>query len=302
MLRSLSYFLPFLLGATQVAAQSCTLQFDGRVPKNFTADQFDADNGLFNPDFVKGAGLKFSELLELSDRTTLFDLNSQSFVLTINDSSIFAPSPDNVQNGFRRAELLAASNGGTDPSTTGIKTLHFSVAKDPARPLNYSHEYQLVFLESADFSTNQFVLKTGTILGGNTTQPETLQLFGNVNKGAPVLFSTPFSEDVVHNFALKLDFDALTTQVFYSQNQEALKQATEPLANDISGQGQYHFGLLKKPTGPATDITREGFQPSGINEGVLYGGIFQEDSANGCITLTPEAACQRKARRARRFN
>jgi hypothetical protein len=37
--------------------------------------------------------------------------------------------------------------------------------KDDARPLNYSHEYQLVFLETNDYSTNQFALKTGTIDG-----------------------------------------------------------------------------------------------------------------------------------------
>jgi hypothetical protein len=129
-------------------------------------------------------------------------------VVTIDDSSIFAPSADNVQTGFRRAELLPASNDGSDDSTIGIKTLHFSIAKDNLRPLNYSHEYQLVFLESADFSTNQVVLKTGTILGRDTPDPDTLQVFGNVNNG-DLLFSTPFTEDVVHNFALTLDFGAL---------------------------------------------------------------------------------------------
>jgi len=43
---------------------------------------------------------------------------------------------------------------------------------------------------------------------------------------------------------------------------------------------------LKKPTGEGLkDITKEGFQEPGINEGVVYGGIFEEDSANGCISL-----------------
>lgn len=115
-----------------------------------------------------------------------------------------------MQTGFRRAELLIASNDGTDASTTGVKTLHFSIMKDANRPLNLTHEYQLVFLESNDFSTNQFVLKTGTILGANTANPDTLQLFGNVNANpAQTLFSTPFTEDVFHNFAVTLDFDAL---------------------------------------------------------------------------------------------
>jgi glycosyl hydrolase family 131 len=80
--------------------------------------------------------------------------------------------------------------------------------KDAQRPLNLSHEYQLAFLESNDFSTNQFVLKTGTILGGATANPDTLQLFGNVNDGN-LLFSVPFRAGVFHNFAVLLDFNAL---------------------------------------------------------------------------------------------
>jgi Glycoside hydrolase 131 catalytic N-terminal domain len=66
--------------------------------------------------------------------------------------------------------------------------------KDAPRPLSLSHEYQLVFLESADFSTNQFVLKTGIILGETTVDLDTLALVGNVNL-APMqtLFEVPFT-------------------------------------------------------------------------------------------------------------
>jgi hypothetical protein len=109
---------------------------------------------------------------------------------------------------FRRTELIPANNDGADAGTQGIKTLHFSVRKDTVRPLNLSHEYQLAFLESQDFSTNQFVLKTGTILGQDTADPDTLQLFGNLNEGQ-LLFSTPFTPNIFHNFALTLDFDQL---------------------------------------------------------------------------------------------
>lgn len=296
MIFSVARALPIIvLGAAQAVAQKCPLQFDGRVPKNFTPAQFDADNALFNSGFVKGKGLKFSEILKLSDKTTLFDHDTVPLTLTINDSSIFAPSETNVQTGFRRAELLPASNNGTDASTTGIKTLHFSLAKDPQRPLNLSHEYQLVFLESADFSTNQIVLKTGTILDQATPDPDTLQLFGNL-KNTSLLFSTKFTEGVVHNFALKLDFEALTTQVFYSQDASPLEQVTDAVANDVSGQGQFHFGLLKKPTGSTGDITKEGFQPSGIDEGILLGGIFEEDSTGDCISLTSSCKTKRSRR------
>jgi hypothetical protein len=201
-----------------VSAQKCPLQFDGRIPSTFTPASFDAANAFFSQSNVFGQGLKFSQLIQLPAINTpsLFDTAaSVPLEVTISDKSIFAPSADNVQTGFRRAELLPASNSGTDTSTTGVKTLHFSVMKDDAaRPLNLSHEYQLVFLESGDFSTNQLVLKTGTIIGaaggGGADDPDTLRLFGNVNEDPlRVLFSTPFKAGVFHNFAVTLDFDKL---------------------------------------------------------------------------------------------
>ncbi|ORY70519.1 uncharacterized protein BCR38DRAFT_334322 [Pseudomassariella vexata] len=285
-------FIPsFLSLVTLVVAQQCTLQFDGRVPSDFVAATFDtAANTMFNPDFTFGANLSISDVVEVPCVTSsLFDAKNatKAVEVTIDDKSIFTPSADNVQLGFRRAELMITSNDGTDDSTLGVKTTHFSIMKDAARPLNMSHEYQLFFLESADFSTNQVVLKTGSIIGADTPNPDTLQLFGNVNSSPlQTLFSTNFTEGVFHNFAVTLDFDKNTTQVFYSQDSSALEAQTEPLANDVSGQGQYHFGVLKKGIGGDVDITRLAFQPAGIDEGIIYGGIFQEDSADGCISLS----------------
>ncbi len=59
------------------------------------------------------------------------------------------------------------------------------------------------------------------------------------------------------------------------------------MANNVAGQGQFHFGVLKKPTDSAGDITKDGFQEAGIDEGVIFGGIFEEDGSDGCISLTP---------------
>jgi Glycoside hydrolase 131 catalytic N-terminal domain len=138
-----------------------------------------------------------------------FDTNAtKALEVTINDKSIFTPSATNVQTGFRRAELMAASNSGTDPSTSGIKTIHFSVMKDEKKALNTSHEYQLFFLESNDYSTNQVALKYGTIIGGSSgANPDTLFLVGNVNS-SPVktIYSTRFTAGVWHNFGITLDF------------------------------------------------------------------------------------------------
>jgi len=279
--------LSFVAAAT---AQQCDLQFDGRVPSDFVAVDFDQDNGIYNPDNVFGQNLTLSQVVDIDSGVggALFDVDTQPVGVTINDESIFVPNANTVQNGFRRAELLIASNSGTDNSTVGVKTLHFSLMKDAARPLNLSHEYQLCFLESADFSTNQIVLKTGTIIGSDGGDPDTLQLFGNVNEATPgLIFSQPFDGGVFHNFALKLDFNALTTQVFYSQGCDPLEAVTDEIANNVGGQGQFHFGLLKKGIGGGDDIVRNAFQPAGINEGIIYASIFEEDSSDGCISLEP---------------
>jgi hypothetical protein len=84
--------------------------------------------------------------------------------------------------------------------------------------------------------------------------------------------------------------------VLYSTNLTPLASVTAAIANDISGQGQFHFGALKKPTGEGlTDITKQGFQESGIDEGIIYGGIFMENSESGCISASPTAALGKAA-------
>jgi len=202
-------FLSLLISLTPIlsTAQECGLQFDGRIDADLAAADFNDPNDIFSNQFVIGQGLVFSQALRLLPAAagSLFDIDGglEPVQVLIDDNSIF-----NDQVAFRRAELIPASNDGADASTQGVKTLHFSVLQDTVRPLNLSHEYQLVFLESQDFSTNQFVLKTGTLLDQDTADPNTLQLFGNLNQGQ-LLFSTPFLPGVFHNFALLLDFDAL---------------------------------------------------------------------------------------------
>jgi len=58
--------------------------------------------------------------------------------------------------------------------------------------------------------------------------------------------------------------------------------------NNVSGQGEYHFGILKKLIGGGSDIVHSRYQPSGINERFILGGIFEEDSSSGgCVGLKP---------------
>lgn len=270
---------------------SCPIVFDGRVPRSAVGGTFVNGELPYDPAYVLGANLTWADVLKFPKTPqSLFDnSNSKAVEVTIDDRSIFTPSPDNRQTGFRRAELLPKPANATD-SVTGLKTLHFSLKTDQSRPLNHSHEYQLLWLESQDYSANQFTIGTGTPYGSTTTSRKdarSLFLLGtSASSPQQTLWKTSFTEGVWHNFGLILDYNTNQVEVFYSKGNAPLSRKTKFLANDLSNLGQYHFGVLKKPTGPpGIDIAREGFQEAGIREGLTYGGIFEEDSAGGCISV-----------------
>ena len=111
--------------------------------------------------------------------------------------------------GFRRADLLPAQRlNGT--LMTGKQTLHFSLRTDWRRPLNYSHEYMLVFLETADYKNNQIALKTGTMRDGSTGNKSSnrLVLQGNqAMKPVPVLHEVELEDDRWYNYGIFMDFN-----------------------------------------------------------------------------------------------
>lgn len=69
-----------------------------------------------------------------------------------------------------------------------------------------------------------------------------------------------------------------TIQVFHSTGATALKAVSKVVANDNSGLGEYHFGLLKL-------ADANGKQAAGIDEGMIFAGTFMEDSTDGTVTL-----------------
>lgn len=65
-----------------------------------------------------------------------------------------------------------------------------------------------------------------------------------------VLFQTPFDQTAWHNFAVLIDSDELTLQVFYSQDGCQLQAVSDVEDNSSvpkgpTGQGDFHFGVLK---------------------------------------------------------
>lgn len=78
--------------------------------------------------------------------------------VSIDNSSVFTPgnNPDNAQFGFRRTELIAQKNFSvaelTEISQVNTTAFHFSIAMDDSKPLNFTHEYQVLFIEPSDGS------------------------------------------------------------------------------------------------------------------------------------------------------
>lgn len=77
-----------------------------------------------------------------------------------------------------------------------------------------------------------------------------------------------------------------TITVYYSEGYTPLAQVAGPAYNNNTGGGAFHVGVLKEPTGPPNiDVVHEGYQENGINEGLIFGGVFIENSDDGCVTL-----------------
>jgi hypothetical protein len=88
----------------------------------------------------------------------------QAISITIDNSSIFVPGGGTPQNGFRRTEFIAQANGSNSALDAvievGVTLFHFSIQLDKKRPLNFTHEYQIVFIEPSD-GTHDFAIQLG---------------------------------------------------------------------------------------------------------------------------------------------
>ncbi|WQF84577.1 hypothetical protein CDEST_09591 [Colletotrichum destructivum] len=268
------------------ASIQCPVIFDGRVPAAAVPGDFDSASGggwnPYNPDYVKGEGLLWSDIILLprAGPPSRFDSGGERrrpLEVTISDASVFMD-----QRGFRRAGLLFAGDANVGgPAGAGVKTLHFSVRQDTARPLNLTHEYLNVWHETAAYDANQFSFQTGTIIGQPGLPRNTFKLLDRDNR---LVWSTPVATDGSwQNFALTLDFTNNTIQVWYSAGNAPLARQDGVIAANLVGDGQYQIGLLKKPTG-TSDVVNEGYQSNNLDEGQIYGGIFIEESAGGCVS------------------
>jgi hypothetical protein len=178
----------------------CSIVFDGRVPVNTAPTYFDTSNALFNPDYVKGNDLKWSQILKFPNDSSRFDGDKFTAVeVTISDQSVFQK-----QNGFRRAGLQFSKDAADGEGGKGVKTLHWSVKQDSARPLNLTHEYLNVWHEAADYSANQIQFQTGSLIGKSNADKNSFKI---LDRNGNSLYSVPIDNKNWQNFAVKLDYN-----------------------------------------------------------------------------------------------
>ncbi|KAG7088908.1 hypothetical protein E1B28_012853 [Marasmius oreades] len=287
-----------LLGALHQWAAANKILFDGRIPlwtKNETLDA-SADPFLTA---VKGRSYPATHYSGFLGKhfhpTPLWNGSPEQVIsIRIDNTSVFIPGNGTgvPQSGFRRTELIAQRNGSASNADrvmeSGVTRFHFSIKADQRWPLNYTHEYQVVFIEPSDGS-HVF----GIQLGSPFTNPTGIlpapyaRWFKVLDHNLNVLFKTPFTTDVWHNFAIRVDWENRTLQVLYSIESRRLASVTEVVSNPTvplgdAGKGDFHVGLLKLPLvnpadSPANqgDVVHYGLQ-EGTVEGLLYSGIFVE--------------------------
>ncbi|KAG1895683.1 uncharacterized protein F5891DRAFT_657225 [Suillus fuscotomentosus] len=291
--------------AALVSLTSATpLIYDGRAPFNYTIE--DLDNSV-DPylSVVKGAmnASHYTQLLgHALNATPLWSPNlwspvEQPITISIDNTSIFVPGSGTPQNGFRRTDLIAQKDGNHTAlnaiADVGTTVFHVSIMEELEKPLNMSHEYQIVWIEPNDGSHvfeiqlgSPFTIPTGTV-------PVSDARFLKVrNHALDLLFETPFTPHDWHNFAVQIDWKNLTLGIFYSTNGEPLKAVTGLVENSsaspgAAGQGDYHFGVLKLPLADPNetasqqgDVVHFGIQ-EGDTEALTYSGIFIESIIGG---------------------
>ncbi|KAF8595684.1 hypothetical protein BDV93DRAFT_528509 [Ceratobasidium sp. AG-I] len=281
-----------VLASCAASALATPILFDGRAPLDYNSTNIDA---FKYPYYV---GLKGSSPpptpLWYSLKNLPKLITEQTVSVKIDNSSVFVPGGNvaNSQYGFRRTEIIAQNNRTLLES--GKTIWHFSILRDELNPLNYKHEYQIVFIEPDDGS-HVFGVKVGssfTIPTASKLPTATAHNLEVLDHALNVVYSTSFDPLTWHNFAVQVDWDARTLGVFASKGASSLKKVSKLVSNNstqlgAAGQGDFHFGVLKLPlanpkdtAAQQGDVVHRGIQ-EGTTEGLYYSGVFVESASGG---------------------
>ncbi|CCA67309.1 hypothetical protein PIIN_01141 [Serendipita indica DSM 11827] len=272
---------------------STPVVYDGRAALGLSESTFNDLSGAYV--YVVKGSKNASDYIDLSKSikpTPLWDKlfqppQEQTISVSIDPSSVFVPggNPANAQNGFRRTEVIAQPRNRT-VIESGRTVFHWSIRRDKKHDLNYKHEYQVVFIEPNDA---RIAIHLSNWKTSSSQRPVTPIL----SRDLTVLFETDFTKNDWHNFAVLVDWNALTLGVYYSKNGLPLAPTSwrtvknKGLVAGPDGQGDFHFGLLKLPIAnpadnstQATDVVHRGIQEN-TTETLHYSGVFVESAVGG---------------------
>ena len=143
---------------------------------------------------------------------------------------------------------MPITNNGTDPTVNGVTTHHFSLRPDFARPLNISHQYELVFIETNDYASHVWTIKAGTPFGEKkSAKSNKLRLESSTAGGVAGtdLFTVDWEISTWHNFAVQVDWVKNRLSAYYSSGYEPLKKVVNNVKNDATGKGQGNITTYK---------------------------------------------------------
>ncbi|MBW0486747.1 hypothetical protein O181_026462 [Austropuccinia psidii MF-1] len=289
---------------------------DYRIPAGTKVADFD------NPKSTLGQNTKFKiignntiqEAVEFLDQPQgIFS----SILLKVTDKSIFQPNKNDsssAQLGFRRTDLLPAYNAATIEK--GKKTYHHSFQL--MQQLNISHGYLLGSLEYVEADgAHVFDLFHGSDFDSKDTSGKPLpnEQVARSFRVRDINFNTIFSAKaelkIIYNFAIEVDWDKKTLQVYFSTGNAPLKKVKEsvpnvsknPKASDPAGKCEWHLQLIKQPLPNPNDpeekrgdIPHRGIQPSNIHEGIVQLRNFVEDTTTEPLDSNPDGPSNRHKR------
>ncbi|KAG0142852.1 hypothetical protein CROQUDRAFT_97000 [Cronartium quercuum f. sp. fusiforme G11] len=304
------------IGLVLICAQ-LTISQSSKTLFDFTLNADTKDSDLDNPNSTIGKLIKFVVKGENKTNTDYLSIhrdgNLTELGITIKNDSIFVPGgdPKNTQFGFRRTDVLPAIDANT--TLVGTTAFHASVRANTKLPFNLTHGY---LLSSIELSVSFYILKLWHYLVGDhvfdvfvgsdfnsddkvpvpTNNSRTIRVRDLTTK---VLYSAPFEETKLYNFAVIVDWKANMLTVWASEGNNDLKMVAGPAMNDPKViapdnvlKGEWHMQLIKfplpnslDPIDTRSDVPHHGLQ-EGTTEGAFFSRIFVEDASGGNITTS----------------
>ncbi|KAF2840016.1 glycoside hydrolase family 131 protein [Patellaria atrata CBS 101060] len=272
------------------AVAACPTIASALLPNNYSLSSFDSPRLFpFSSLSVKASDQKWSQILDFPPSYPYSRFDGREFkgvTVSINDSSVVKRSDkvEMVKRAGLVVEVLENRRG------KGRMAFHWSVQQDLTKMLNLTHEYVNVWYGGLGVEDEEMAwsVRQGWVLGSGETggTKERRERWHVLNAKGEEVWGQEIMWRGWQNFAVTMDFDMNTLQIFYSVGEAPLVPVTSVTLNkNTVSNGHFQLGIAKKPTETKTGIF-DGYQEHLTRkEAQTFGGIFVEDNTRDCISL-----------------